>query len=304
MNLTLLLGLICASIAAIVIVLVWEISGRWAYLTSRSVRRLHEAETLDSEMLIDAYPQKSLRRKLAEANIRLTPVQFFLMACVIGLGGAFASWIFFVPGLPSLMVGIVVGYVPFAYIREKSANRGRKIDESLAVALSRMSAGLSLGRGLADVLDEVARSLLLEGANPLADELMRTVKEIRSHSVEQALVDLACRAPSLSLANVAVLLESYQRAGGGHYAQVFADAASSIQHILALRAHAQAKAAQPLSSARLIPLMLGGILLVMLSDPLTRTSFSLPAVQLVLAAAITLMATGYLYMRSLVYKAV
>ena len=85
--------------------------------------------------------------------------------------------------------------------------------------------------------------------------------------------DLAKRSPSLSLANIASLLESYQRAGGGQYAQVFSETATSIQRILAVRTHAQAKAAQPLQSARLIPVMLGLVILAMMGDPATRASF-------------------------------
>jgi Flp pilus assembly protein TadB len=236
--------------------------------------------------------------------MNLSPTQFYLLVFGLGIMGTLASWLFFIPGLPSIAVGVALTGLPFGYLREKARNRGRKIDEVLAIALSRMAPGIQISRGLGDVLEEVAISLQTERPNPLSIELQRTAQELRTRSTEQALKDLATRSPSVSLSNVAMLLESYNRAGGGQYAQVFGETATAIQRILAVRTHAQAKAAQPLQSARLIPLMLGGVLLVMASDPATRTSFNEPLVQVALALAIGVMVGGYLWMRNEVQKVV
>jgi hypothetical protein len=198
----------------------------------------------------------------------------------------------------------VLAFLPYSFILDRSRQRGRVIDEKLAIALTRISPGLQVNRGLDEVLEEVARSLEVEGPNPLTPELLKTARDIRTRSVEQALRDLARRSPSLSLSNISMLLESYIRAGGGQYAEVFNESASSIQRIIAVRTHALAKAAQPLQSARLIPLMLGGVLLVMLGDPLTRASFSEPLVQVGMAIAICVMAAGYIIMRSEVLKVI
>jgi Flp pilus assembly protein TadB len=293
-------GIVSTSIALII----WELSGRWVYLTSRNARRLREAESLDHLEGITNLRQGSFEYQLMEAQVDLSPTQFYLIALGLGAAGIILSWFLFIPGLPSLAVGGVLGYLPFGYIHEKARSRGRKIDEKLAIALSRIAPGLQVNRSLDEVLEEVAHSLNTEGANPLGSELLLTAKDIRSRTPEQALRDLAKRSPSLSLANVAMLLESYLRAGGGQYAQVLSETATSIQRILTVRTHAQAKAAQPLQSARLIPLMLGGVLLVMMSDPVTRASFTDPLVQVVMTIAIGVMAIGYLFMRNEVMKAV
>jgi Flp pilus assembly protein TadB len=293
-------GIVSTSVALIV----WELSGRWVYLTSRSARRLQEAESIDHLEGITNLRQGSLEYQLMEAKVNLSPIQFYLVALGFGVIGMLLSWFFFIPGLPSLAVGGVLGYLPFGYIQEKVRSQGRKIDEKLAIALSRIAPGLQVNRSLEEVLEEVANSLDAEGSNPLGSELLITAKDIRSRTPEQALRDLAKRSPSLSLANVAMLLESYLRAGGGQYAQVLSETATSIQRILAVRTHAQAKAAQPLQSARLIPLMLGGVLLVMMADPVTRASFSDPLVQVVMSIAIGVMALGYLFMRNEVMKSV
>ena len=296
--------LITGIVMVIVVLIAWELSGRWAYLTSRSARRLHAAETVEFVDGLADLPRGSLKYKLMEAQVNLSSIQFYLLTLGIGVTGTLLSWAFFIPGLPALAVGGVLAYLPFGYIQEKAGSRGRMIDEKLAIALSRIAPGLQVNRGLDDVLEEVAKSVNSEGPNPFTPELLKTAKDIRTRSTEQALKDLADRSPSLSLSNVAMLLESYHRAGGGQYARVFSETATSIQRIIAVRTHAQAKAAQPLQSARLIPAMLGGVLLVMMSDPVTRASFREPMVQIVMALAIGVMVVGYLFLRNEVMKVV
>ena len=296
--------MITGVVMAVVCLIGWEFSGRWAYLTSRASRRLLEAESTQHLENLVQVPKDTLEYHLKESQLKLTPAQFYLLALGFGVLGTLLSWVIFIPGLPSLAIGIILAYLPFGYIHESARSRGRLIDEKLAIALSRITPGLQVNRSLADVLEEVAHSLNAEGSNPLSPELLLTAKDIRSRNLEGALRDLAKRSPSLSLANVAMLLESYQRSGGGQYAQVFSATATAIQRILAVRTHAQAKAAQPLQSARLIPAMLGVILLVMMNDPVTRASFAEPLVQVVMAIAMGVMLAGYLFMRSEVLKAV
>ena len=294
--------LIAGIVVTIVIIIAWELSGRWIYLTSRSARRLHAAETVELVEELSELSKGTLKYKLMEAHVNLSTTQFYLLSIGMGITGVFLSWLFFIPGLPSLAVGGVLAYLPFGYIQEKARSRGRMVDEKLAIALSRIAPGLQVNRGLDEVLEEVAKSLNSEGANPLTPELLKTAKDIRTRSTEQALRDLAKRSPSLSLSNIAMLLESYHRAGGGQYAQVFSETATSIQRIIAVRTQAIAKATQPLQSARLIPIMLGGVLLVMLKDPATRASFSEPMVQVAMSIAIVIMVSGYLLMRREVMK--
>jgi pilus assembly protein TadC len=235
------LYLIAALAVVAVALLGWEISGRWAYLTSRGLRRLRQSDILEEDEST-TLPGSSLARRLREAGLPLTPPQFYLLSIGLAATGALLCWVAFVPGLPALASGAVMAYLPFAYIDERARSRGRLIDERLAIALSRLAPGLHTGRGLDQVLEEVAQSLQAEGPNPLAPELLKTARDLRTRDASDALRDLAKRSSSLSLANVAMLLESYLRAGGGQYAEVISETAVSIQRILAVRAHAQAKA--------------------------------------------------------------
>jgi len=128
--------------------------------------------------------------------------------------------------------------------------------------------------------------------------------EVGNLGAETALRNLARRSPSSSLASIALLLKSYTRAGGSQYADAVTDAAVQMQRVIAVRNRARARAAQAMQTAKYVPLILAGVLLLLASDPLTRQSFVTPAVQVVLALAMAFMMFGYYTLRSQVRKAV
>jgi len=69
-----------------------------------------------------------------------------------------------------------------------------------------------------------------------------------------------------------------------------------IQRLISVRNHARAKAAQALQTARLIPLIMGGVLVMMARDPATAESFRTPLVQVVIAVTMGVMLLGFLTM--------
>ena len=303
MNMTSLIFLISFLAAVIALLLGWEFSGRWDFLSSRTQRRLQQAETpILQEETFTRLPAGSLKRRLLEAGWHLTETQFHLGSLGLGLGGSLLSWRFFLPGLPALMIGGMLIALPSMLLKERALSRGLRMDEALPLVLSRLSAGLQAGRGLDEVLETVGRSL--PEASPLTGELVKAAQDIRSGDAQEAMKKLAERSASPSLANVAMLLESFVRAGGGQYAAVVSEAAVQIQRVIAVRNHARAKAAQALQSARLIPLIMLGVLVMMASDPATAESFRTGTVQIVIAIAMGVMLLGFLQMRKEIRRVV
>ena len=303
LNITVLILLIAGLSAAAVLTLGWELSGRWAFLSSRAQRRLQKAETpLQAEAALVRLPAGSLERKLAEAGWTLSKTQFYLASLALGLAGAALAWRFFVPGLPALVIGGMLGYLPSMTLNERALSRGLRMDEHLPLALSRISAGLQAGRGLDEVLETTGNSLP-EGS-PLTAEFVKSAQDIRTGDAQEAMQRLAERSASPSLANVAMLLESYLRAGGGQYATVVSEAAVQIQRVISVRNHARAKAAQALQSAKLIPMIMIGVLVMMASDPATAESFQTGTVQIVIAIAMGVMLLGFLQMRKEIRRVV
>ena len=303
MNMTNLIILISFLSAAIALLLGWELAGRWDFLSSRTQRRLQQAETpLLHEETFTHLPAGSLQRNLLEAGWKVSAIQFRLGSIGLGLAGALLSWRFFLPGLPALSIGGMLAWLPSMMLKERALSRGLRIDEHLPLALSRISAGLEANRGLDEVLETVGLSL--PENSPLTAELVKAAQDIRSGDAQEAMKKLAERSTSPSLANVAMLLESFVRAGGGQYAGVVSEGAVQIQRIIAVRNHARAKAAQALQSSKLIPLIMLGVLFMMASDPATAESFRTGTVQIVIVLAMGIMLLGFLQMRKEIRRVV
>lgn len=303
MDMMSLILLIAFLVAVVAVLLGWEISGRWDFLSSRTQRRLQQANTpLMLEEKFTQLPAGSLKRRLLEAGWKLSENQFRLASLGLGLAGVLASWRFFLPGLPALMIGAMLAWLPWMTLKERALSRGLRIDEHLPLALSRISAGLEANLGLADVLETVAPTL--PEASPLTAELLKAAQDIRTGSVLEAMQKLAERSPSPSLANVAMLLRSFARAGGAQYAGVVSEASMQIQRVISVRNHARAKAAQALQSAKLIPLIMLGVLAMMAADPATAESFRTGTVQVVIAIAMGVMLLGFLQMRKEIRRVV
>lgn len=297
------IALISLLAAVIVLVAGWEVAGRAAYMRSRSARLLAQAnEAIEDEPL--TLPEESWEGQLQSAGLDLTPVQFALGCVLVGLVVTALVWMLFVPGVPALAIGALAGWAPVSWVRDKAASRGLEMEKHLPVAMSRIASGLQAGHGLATVLEEVGRSLALDApGNPLTPELVKAAQDARSLGVERALRDLAQRSPSLSVSNMAMLLLSYYRAGGGQYAEVVIESANAMQRLLALRNHVRAKAGQAMAIARVLPVVLGLTVLTLVNDPFVGPSLRNPIVQLAMGVVIGIMAFGYRTMRNEVRRA-
>jgi pilus assembly protein TadC len=244
----------------------------------------------------------SLEYKLAASGVKWRPATFKIARIMAGIGGALVVWTV-LPGAPALAIGGLLYYIPMAWLNDKVKSRGREIDKELPIAIGRISAGLLAGGSMADVLDEVAGSMETQGATPLSGELHLTAAELRSKERTEAFRSLAQRSPSLSLANVAYLLESYLESGGSKNNQVLVESANRVQQILVARNRTKAKAGDAMLSAKVIPGVLAVVLVYLAQDPMVKQSLMVIPVQVVLALTIGAMVMGYAIMRSMVMEA-
>ena len=275
----------------------------WLYPNQVKNGKLSDLYSADSVRTLAGLDPKSLDYKLLAAGLKLRPVTFRLLCGAAGLAGMAVMWVF-LPGLPALVVGGIAFYVPNAWLDDKVKSRGRMIDQQLPIAIGRISAGLLAGGSVPDVLQQVGESLALEKNNPLTPELILTATEMRVKDRMDALHSLAARSPSVSLANLAQLLEGFTEAGGRSYTQVLMDISTRVQQILMARNRAQAKAGDSLVSAKVLPAVLGLILAYLSSDPMVRESLTQLPVQIVIGLAMGAMVAGYLIIRSMIMEAV
>ena len=274
-----------------------------AYPQKRSVGRLAELYSVESLRSLSELNPASLEYRLMASGINYRPITWQLLCLSAGAGALAVTWLF-LPGLPALVVGGIAYYLPNAWLDDKVKSRGREIDRCLPIAIGRIAAGLLAGGSVPDVLQQVGQSLEIEATNPLTPELMLTATELRTKDRREALRNMAQRSPSVSLANLAQLLEGYTEAGGARYASVLMDISQRVQQILVARNRAQAKAGDSVVSTRVLPGVLLLIIVYLSSDPMVRESLHALPVQIAIALTMVAMIIGYFIMRSMVLEAV
>jgi tight adherence protein C len=265
--------------------------------------RLAALYTIDSARSLSSLDPKSLEYKLLASGLNLKPITFRLLRIASGVCGMVIAWLF-LPGLPAIVIGGILFYVPGAWLDDRVKSRGRNIDQLLPIAIGRTAAGLLAGGSVPDVLQQVGESLELEKTNPLTPEFVLTASEMRIKDRVEALRSLASRSPSVSLSNLAQLLEGYTESGGRAYTGILMDISSRVQQILIARNRAQAKAGDSLVSAKVLPVVLIFILIYLSQDPMVRSSLIALPVQIVIGVTMAAMVGGYFIIRSMIMEAV
>ncbi len=265
--------------------------------------RLAALYTVDSGRSLSSLDPKSLEYKLLASGLNIKPITFRLLRIAAGVCGMVIAWLF-LPGLPAIVIGGILVYIPGAWLDDRVKSRGRNIDQLLPIAIGRTAAGLLAGGSVPDVLQQVGESLELEKTNPLTPEFVLTASEMRIKDRVEALRSLASRSPSVSLSNLAQLLEGYTEAGGRAYTGVLMDISSRVQQILIARNRAQAKAGDSLVSAKVLPVVLIFILIYLSQDPMVRSSLIALPVQIVIGVTMAAMVGGYFIIRSMIMEAV
>ena len=265
--------------------------------------RLAALYTVDSARSLSSLDPKSLDYKLLASGVNIKTTTFRLLRIAVSVSGIVIAWLL-LPGIPAIVIGGILFYVPGAWLDNRVKSRGRNIDQLLPIAIGRTAAGLLAGGSIPDVLQQVGESLELEKTNPLTPEFVLTASEMRIKDRVEALRGLASRSPSVSLANLAQLLEGYSEAGGRAYTGVLMDISNRVQQILIARNRAQAKAGDSLVSAKVLPAVLILILIYLSQDPMVHSSLSALPVQIVIGVTMAAMVGGYFIMRSMIMEAV
>ncbi|MCX6054305.1 MAG: hypothetical protein NTZ74_05195 [Chloroflexi bacterium] len=199
------LGILCTTL----FLLLW-------YPKQIKTGRLAALYTVDSARSLSSLDPKSLEYKLLASGLNIKPITFRLLRIAASVCGMVIAWLF-LPGLPAIVIGGILFYIPGAWLDDRVKSRGRNIDQLLPIAIGRTAAGLLAGGSVPDVLQQVGESLELEKTNPLTPEFVLTASEMRIKDRVEALRSLASRSPSVSLSNLAQLLEGYTESGGRAY---------------------------------------------------------------------------------------
>ena len=167
------------------------------------------------------------------------------------------------------------------------------------MALQRVATNIRIHPDVAETLQAVAETL--DEDSPLAAELRRTARDLRSHG-RQALDAFEARAQlvSPSLAAVAFQLGRYAERGSGSFSDAFTGAAENLHKILEGRSKAEAKSSEAMGAIKIIPAMLALVMLYFMNDPTMKATFQMPLMQVFLAVLAGWMGLGYWFMKGMI----
>src|SRR5450759_5072853 len=85
--------------------------------------RLAALYTVDSARTLSSLDQKTLEYKLLASGLNIKPVTFLLLRIAAGACGMVIAWLF-LPGLPSIVIGGILFYIPGAWLDDRVKSRG------------------------------------------------------------------------------------------------------------------------------------------------------------------------------------
>jgi tight adherence protein B len=241
---------------------------------------------------------RQLDRLLQQADARY-PLGFFLLSAIFlaltgYLGG---SWVTRNYAL-AIIIGALLGAIPFFYLCLKKKRRMRKFQRQLPDALDLIARALRAGHAFSSGMKLAAD----EFEDPLGPEFEKALDEINfGISVSDALKNLCGRVdcPDLKYFVVAVIL---QRETGGNLAEIIEGIARLIRERFKLQGRIRVLAAEGKLSAIIllsIPFAVAVILRFINPDYIT-TLVTDPLGKLMAAAAVLLMIIGVLFMKRMI----
>ena len=175
---------------------------------------LHRERTSLLETFVSRF--LNFRKFLDQANIKIRPLHFVLISCVLVIAGGIGSIAGGLHPLVAPVIGLTAGVVPFAWCffkrKKRFADFQKQLPDALELIARALRAGHSLGTGLKLVSDEMPE--------PMGTEFGRIYEEQNlGVPLEEALDSMSDRIPNLDLRffTTAVIL---QRQTGGDLAEI------------------------------------------------------------------------------------
>jgi tight adherence protein B len=239
----------------------------WAYIVRSEARQRDLARRLGT---LGDNPQESLFRQRAkdaaaqalgrlgihlqeildQADSELSVTALLGRVVLVGVGSTLVLGLFI--GIPALIVGPILGLVPYFLMRRAGAKRARMLVEQLPDVLDLMARSLQAGLSLNDSFRSVAEEMPL----PSAAEFGRAFEEIRfGREYREALGNLVKRNPQIFDLRLFVSSVLLQRETGGNLIEILENIATTIRSRFLFEAKVRALT----SEARFSALILGGL---------------------------------------------
>jgi tight adherence protein B len=206
-----------------------------------------------------------IQKMLNQAEVRWTPGSLMLMSMASFAAPAFLVYLRTGTKILSALVGIALGFLPFAFVLFKKAKRFGKFAQGLPDALDLMTSALRVGHSFNACMGLVAR----ECVDPIGGEFKICFDE-QNFGLETriALENLTTRVPlqDLKIVVTAILI---QRESGGNLAEVLEKTAYVIRQRFRLKKQVMTHTAQGRLTGwilTILPIALGFALYMMNPD--------------------------------------
>ena len=252
--------------------------------------------------LVDGFfSQRNLRlfnrEALENAGLRMSQGDFFVLVLAGALVGAVAGLVVAGPLLAVLFVLVspLVGHLVLGYLAGKRRNT---FDQQLGDTLQLLAGGLRAGHSILRAIDAAAT----ESLSPTSEEMRRVVTETSlGRDLQSSLNDTAERMRNEDFVWIAQAIQ-INREVGGNLAEVLDQVNETIRERSEIKGHIKALAAEGKFSAYILMAMPVGIVaMLMLANPgYMNVMFTRPLGWGMIAASITLMTIGGLWMRKII----
>jgi tight adherence protein B len=237
-------------------------------------------------------------RMLERADVPLRTVEFFWIIVGAGLGTGMIAFLLGVPPVIFIILVVVAGSIPFAWVWLKMRKRLRAFEDQLPDLLITIAASLKAGHSFKQGLQAVVD----EGHPPASEEIRRVLTETSlGRPMDDALAEMAERCGSKNF-EFAITAVTIQRQVGGSLATLFDMVADTVRQRQQFARKIRALTAMGRMSAYTligIPFFIGGVITLLnrtYMAPLYQTSTG----QIMIVLALVMMAIGSLILKKIV----
>jgi tight adherence protein B len=183
---------------------------------------------------------ENLNQLYEQADVAMPFKRFMGMVGMLAVSGVLVGYVLGIPLLLVPLGGVVLGGLPFLWLKRRKKKRVRKFLDAMPEAVELISRALRAGHGLASGLHLVAEEM----KGPIADEFGRVFEEQNlGIPLELALRGMADRIPAMDV-RFFVIAVVIQRATGGDLAEVLDKIGRLIRQRFELQGHVRALTAE------------------------------------------------------------
>ncbi len=262
-------------------------------------RRLSGVPFLNRFLLgIESPHVHTLDRLVLQSGSKYPLGFFILLSCVLAMGGFLFVTVLTRNFILPALVGLILGCVPYYYLRFRKAQRLNKLQEQLPDALDMVARALKAGHALSGGFQMVAQ----EFQDPINTEFHKLIDEINfGVSYEDALRNLANRIDSADVKffSMSVII---QKQSGGNLAEILESIGRLIRERLKLKGRVHVLSAEARLSAVILVVLPFVIVTAMaiINPRYLPTLLKDPFGHVLMAVSITMMILGIIIIKRMI----